>query len=323
MTLGPFRVCGCRHADRIAIGRWTAETSLVVDLREPEGVLARVDDALRQLREGGDVEGDARDLAVVLVEAISESGPLEMAVSPARWLATQRKVNENLARLPEASPTMRLAFIGRALESLRRTFRRAARMARWRSRFGYSSRVPWLVFAAFSVLLIAATLILESLGQGRFTIALLAPAFVIELLFYVCLVHVVRAASDTGVGRAAAEQLAPTERWLLSCRLKHGGVLIATDRRLLAAGRKLGSGPPRLLWSTAYNDIRAVRNPKVRNYTIRDRQTNHHGVLRGIWFGVLNDYQCDHEEALLAILSRRTPAGTLESSTRMQPPVYQ
>ena len=37
---------------------------------------------------------------------------------------------------------------------------------------------------------------------------------------------------DPALVLLSTEQLAPTERWLLSCRLKHGGVLIATDRRL-------------------------------------------------------------------------------------------
>jgi hypothetical protein len=293
----------------------------VFDLREPEDVLESLDDALRDLERDPAKERDGRELAVALVEAIAASGPLEMGVSPETWMATQRKVNEGLARLPKVDQVYAEGLTTLALRRLRRTFRRARRRGRWRSRFGYSPRAPWVALAALSLLLVAATVTIESLAHGEFTPLYFLPAFVLEMILLAVLTPAVVLASDAAVARVTAEQVAPSERWLLACRLKSRGVLIATDQRLVAAGPVRATGTPKLLWSSTYGDVRAVGNPKLRQYTVRDGQTTHVIQARAIW--PLDDYQADRESALLAILSRRTPAGAVKSTTRHDPPSYQ
>lgn len=286
----------------------------MLDLREPEDVLASINDALRRLDEDPASEGDGRELAVALVEAIADSGPLEMCVSPDMWMASQRTVNEKLARLPKLNETQAWGSTMLALRRLRRTFRQARRRGRWRSRFGYSARAPWVVLASLSLLLATATVTIESVAHGRFIAGSFFVVPVLEMLFLFVSTPPVVLASDSAVARVTAEQVAPAERWLLACRLKGGGVLVATDRRLVAARPLRATGTPKILWSSAYGDIRAVGNPQLRQYTVLDAETTHLIRARAIW--PLDDYQADHESALLAILKHRTRAGTVASTTR-------
>jgi hypothetical protein len=247
----------------------------VLDLREPEDVLDSIKDALQGLEEDPARERKARELAAALVEAIADSGPLEMSVSPDMWMATQQSLNETLAKPPKVDQTNAWTLTTLALWRLRKTFRQARRRGRWRSRFGYSARAPWVALAALSLLIVAATVTIESLAHGRFTPTWFLPALVLELVLLAFSKEIVVLASDTAVARVTAEQVAPSERWLLACRLKGGGVLIVTDKRLVAAGPVRAAAAPKPLWSSVYGDVLAVDNPKLREYTVRDAHMTH------------------------------------------------
>src|SRR5207244_1222340 len=115
--------------------------------------------------------------------------------------------------------TLSLSYAVLALRRLRCAFMRAAWTARWRSRFGSSPRAPWVALGALSVLVVAATLIVESFAQGGFKPVLLLVALVFEMILFIVSVRSVVVASDAAVGRATAERVAASERRLLSCRL--------------------------------------------------------------------------------------------------------
>jgi hypothetical protein len=74
-------------------------TALMIDLSEPGAVLARLADARRRFEKGARVPTAVQDLLVELDRALTESGPLELGVSPRRWVRTQARMSGLVASL--------------------------------------------------------------------------------------------------------------------------------------------------------------------------------------------------------------------------------
>ena len=61
----------------------------MIDVRDPEAVLAKLVNAQRRFEKGGGVPVAVHDLLVELEGALADSGPFELDVSPDRWLGVR------------------------------------------------------------------------------------------------------------------------------------------------------------------------------------------------------------------------------------------
>jgi hypothetical protein len=63
----------------------------MVDLRAPDRVLAELMDARRQFEKGAAAPIAVEDRLVELADALTDSGPLELGVSPRRWVRVREE----------------------------------------------------------------------------------------------------------------------------------------------------------------------------------------------------------------------------------------
>ena len=123
-------------------------------MRNPTDVMVRIKRRSRRPRKGGGVPGATRELLVELSEAVGDSGPLEMGISPRRWLRAHEELNRAVQSLDDDRVEVQVADAERGLRAARRVFRLAAWSARWRKWFGGSRRALRIQVGAL-VLLIA------------------------------------------------------------------------------------------------------------------------------------------------------------------------
>ena len=124
------------------------QTAHMVDLRAPDQVLAELADARRQFEKGAAAPVAVPDRFVELADALADSGPLELGVSPRRWVRTQGTMRATVAALQQSpngplSATQAKEAMGR----LRRLMRLAAWSSRWRVRTRASRWAPFALFA--------------------------------------------------------------------------------------------------------------------------------------------------------------------------------
>jgi hypothetical protein len=79
--------------DNATLGVWPSSRRLgklvdMVDVLDAKAMLARLHDAQRRFEKGAPVPLAARELLDELVDALADSGPLELQVSPGAWLAS-------------------------------------------------------------------------------------------------------------------------------------------------------------------------------------------------------------------------------------------
>ncbi len=284
------------------------QTARVVDLREPNTVLRTLADAKRRAEKGAPASITVRDLLAELGDALADSGPLELGVSPRRWVRAQARASGMVANRQDATAARDTDRSAPTMRELRSVFRPAARSARWRVLMRDSRWAPFVLFVLLSALLAVATWLIESLAEGQFSARMFAPAIPIELFFFLLSAAWLWSATEAVVARDIAGQLAPEERWLLNCRMHGGWVVIATDQRVLAAKRRRELVGPRLLWSVPYAEVTSFSSLEVKNRRVT---LNAGGQVQQIDLRALEvidggiDYQKYHHKALLMILRRR------------------
>lgn len=298
------------HPWGVVIDHSATQTKVVVDLREPGGVVLQLDDARRRFEKGGPTPVAVRDLLVKLADELADSGPLELGVSPRRWLRARDAASRAVARLQsDGMAGQSAATVG--VRELRRIFTRAARAARWRAH-GLSSPRSWVVlFASIYLVLFCATYLAVSLAHGSFAARWLAPGVTLPLVAMMLSVWFwlprLQLALELHTALATAAMLAPEERPLFGARLRSGRrFAIATDRRVVLVQRRPRDSAIDLDWSLPYARItsfttqRKGRGDKAPTCVILNAGSQGYEIdLRG------EGYQLAHDKGLLAILGRR------------------
>jgi hypothetical protein len=252
---------------------------------------------------------------VELVHAIGDSGPLEMGISPKRWL----RAREGAKRVDDGSlddrPEVQVRDAKRGLRTTRRAFRLAAWSARWRKWFGGSRRALRIQAGVLWLVAIGVGTAGESLVQGAFR-----PVYLLAGLVLAMLVSWLTGLSETSLrlqdaaqARAAARDLAGGERALLAGRLasrigRGVQLVIATDTHVLTVGQERGQ-PWKQLRRVPYAQITsfgADEKAEPRSVTLSGAEREL--LLEYLWRvgDGRGDYQSEQRKALLAILERRT-----------------
>ena len=247
------------HLLRVASTAAPDQTGHVVDLRAPDRVLAELADARRQFEKGGPTPVVVRDRLLELADALADSGPLELGLSPRRWVETQSTVTEIVARL-QRNPTDLLSATraGQAIGRLRRLMRSARWSSRWRARTRGSPRAPVILFALCALIVTGLTWLIESLAHGQSSGRWLLPALpIVTIFFFACMSSIWRA-REAAQARELAATIAPTERPLAYCRMPSRQFAVATDQRVLAINLPSARHGSRALWSMPYAQIIAI-----------------------------------------------------------------
>jgi hypothetical protein len=288
------------------------QTTCVVDVREPEAVLAKLADARRRFEEGGGVPIAVHDLLVELDGAIAGSGPFELDVSPRRWVRIQTRMSGLVESLNDATAQESAARAQKALRQLRRLFKRGRRSRRLRAPFNDARWVPFTLLALYFVLLgggIWLVGLVVSHRHSNLAAVMLSLMFVFFLIFFFVFIGVTKHATRGAGDRKLAAMHAPEERRLFASRPQSRELVVATDERVFAvsAPRRLSRSRP--LWSVPYARITYVRPEKGANVR---RVTLHAGAgtqwVEWRWSDVGSDDSDPHkdeQQALLMILGRR------------------
>jgi hypothetical protein len=303
---------GLAGAERgVALPAAPDQTGHMVDLGAPDRVLAELADERRQFEKGAAAPIGVRDRLVELADALTDSGPLELGVSPRRWVRAERRFSD-LVGDAQQNPTGPLSAT-RAKEAIgvfRRLMRLSAWSSRWRARTRGSRWATSALFAFCAVGLAGLTWLIESLAHGQSSARWLLPGLLIVTIFFFASMSSIWRATEAARARELAAKAAPTERHLAYCRMPGRRFLIATDQRVLAINLPSVRNSSRALWSMPYSQISSFERGPKRN----DRWVTLHagGMVEQIEVRILGDdnqgydYQKYHQEALLAILSRRT-----------------
>jgi hypothetical protein len=140
------------------------------DLRAPDRILVELADARRQFEKGAAAPVAVRDRLVELAGALADSGPLELGVSPRRWLRAQAKLSALVGVSRDDAPPGQLtaARARKALRQLRRLMRLSAWSARWRKWTHGSRWAPFVLFAVAGLLVISVIWLTISFARGGF-----------------------------------------------------------------------------------------------------------------------------------------------------------
>jgi hypothetical protein len=232
------------------------ETLYVIDVREPEAVLAKLADAQRRFEKGGGVPVAVHDLLVELDGALADSGPFELDVSPDRWLGVQAQMRDLVQRLKYAPGGQEGAARARkVLGQLRRLFKRERRLRRWRAPFKDSRWLPVALCASWGAVF-GGTFWLSASGPHSNSVAVLL-ALPLVFFFLSLLVSIVRTPQAVGAAgdRRLSAMHAPEERSLFASRLPRRQLVIATDQRVFVVSAPRRLSRSRLLWSISYDRI--------------------------------------------------------------------
>lgn len=108
----------------------SSETWAVLDLRDPEAVVRRLEDAMRSFERGGAVPVDVRELLHEFAEALAESTPYEAGLLSGPELVLARKrAARGVERLGDDRLTVQCREAKRALGGLRQIYESHARAA--------------------------------------------------------------------------------------------------------------------------------------------------------------------------------------------------
>ena len=88
--------CEIRHRGCVVISPTGVQTSVMVDVRKPALVVASLREAPERFEKGGTVPVAVSRLLGEVADALADSGPLELGVSPRRWLRAQARANPYL-----------------------------------------------------------------------------------------------------------------------------------------------------------------------------------------------------------------------------------
>jgi hypothetical protein len=280
------------------------QNALPIDVRKPEVVLRKITDATRRLEKGGSARSAAQELAAELFDAVADSGPLELGISPRSWLRAQAKAGSWKRTLRFAADADTPA-VRRALADLRRIFRRGDWSRRWRRQFDNPKHGPWALFALGSGFLIGATWLGEALAHGQIAARWVLPGLLFAFIFFLITALARQRGLDAAVAREIAAAVVPRERWLCNMRMPRQHVVIATDQRLLIAIPARNRRGAEIVWSATYDDISSVGDSKM-CLTVHSAEGPQTLERRDLAWLEDGDYQRSNQEALLAILRRRS-----------------
>jgi hypothetical protein len=296
------------------------QTTCVIDVREPEAVLAKLADAWRGFEKGAGVPTAVHDLFVEIDSAIADSGPFELDVSPGRWVRIRTRMSESVERLNDAPAQESAARARIMLRQLQRIFRRGRRLRTWRARF---NAARWMPFAplTFFVLLGGGIWLIGSHRHSSHAAVLLALLLVFFFLSFLVSIGLAQQATRAAGDRKLAAMHAPEERCLFASRLPRRQRVMATDQRVFAVSAPRRLTRSRRLWSVPYARIIYVSDREEANAR---RVTLHAGadtqpVEWRWWIGVDtgdSDSHKDDPQALLMILDRRLASPPRTDSRR-------
>ena len=231
------------------------ETLYVIDVGEPEAVLAKLVDAQRRFEKGGGVPVAVHDLLVELEGALADSGPFELDVSPDRWLGVQAQMRDLVQRLKHAPAQESAARARKALGQLRRLFKHGRRVRRWRAPFKDSRWLPFALCASWGAVF-GGMFWLSTSGPHSNSVAVLLTVLVV-FFFLSFLFSIVVTPQEVGAAgdRKLAAMHAPEERCLFASRLPRRQLVIATDQRVFVVSAPRRLSRSRLLWSISYDRI--------------------------------------------------------------------
>jgi hypothetical protein len=232
------------------------QTTCVIDVREPEAVLAKLAEARRRFAKGGGVPTAVHDLLVELAGAIAESGPVELDVSPGRWVRIQTRMSGVVESLNGASAQESAARARKALRQLRRVFKWRRRLRWWRAPLNDVRWLPSALFACY-LAIFAGTTWLPHRHTGV-TALLFGLLFVFLLFSFPVSIVVTQRATSAAGGRKLAAMHAPEERCLFASRLRRRQLVIATDQRVFAVSAPIPLTRSQPLWSLPYSRITSV-----------------------------------------------------------------
>ena len=300
----------------------------MIDVGEPEAVLAKLVDAQRRFEKGGGVPVAVHDLLVELEGALADSGPFELDVSPDRWLGVQAQMRDLVQRLKHAPAQESAARARKALGQLRRLFKHGRRVRRWRAPFKDSRWLPFALCASWGAVF-GGMFWLSTSGPHSNSVAVLLTVLVV-FFFLSFLFSIVVTPQEVGAAgdRKLAAMHAPEERCLFASRLPRRQLVIATDQRVFVVSAPRRLSRSRLLWSISYDRINGATPYNAANArSVKIVAWEHRGgaapvldLTRGVewrWSAFWSDlgtksnskdnYE-DEQKALVVIVNRRVSA---------------
>jgi len=299
----------------------------VIDVREPSQVVSRIAAALREFDTRGPAPTSVRRLLVGLNDALADSGPVELRITPHHWIAAQTTALGGLAA-SIGNPWDGVA-IKRALRDLRKTFRESARVQRHEAKLSslLAGVIAFGLCGLFAILIVVGSATDVSskdsiwrdsstgkfdAGQGIGTIVVCTLVFgLFAGLPYAKLVDPLLRARRN---RALAARLDPGERLLHALKTRDGEVLIATDERILLAGPGNNGDAPHARWSLGYADISSFSGRRDgrtgRRVTFQSGMCVFEVSLKGRRVPKVE------EKVLLAILQHRVSRGSSRQDRR-------
>lgn len=300
----------------------------MIDVREPEAVLAKLTDAQRRFETGGGVPVAVHDLLVELEGALADSGPFELDVSPDRWLGVQAQMRALLAGLKYAPAQESAARARKALGQLRRLFKHGRRLRRWRAPFNDSRWLPVALCVSWGAMFGGWFWLSASRPHSNSAAVLLTVIVVFFFLSFLFSVVATPQAVGAAGDRKLAAMHAPEERSLFASRLPSRQLVIATDQRVFVVSAPRRLSRSRLLWSLSYDRINDAtprnaangRSVKLRAWEHRGDAAPVHDLTRGVewrWSAFWSDLGSesnsrdnykDEQQALVVIVNRRVSA---------------
>jgi hypothetical protein len=314
-----------RLTRELVISAGGVQTACVIDVREAEAVLAKLAEARRRFEKGGGVPTAVHDLLVELAAAIAESGPVELDVSPGRWLRIQTRMSGLLESLNNASAQESAARARKALRQLQRVFKRGRRLRTWRARFNDARCVPSALVACYLAIFAGTTWLIGSHRHSGVTAVLLSLLSLFLLFSFFVSIVVTRRATIAAGGRELAAMHAPEERCLFASRLPRRQLVIATDQRVFAVSAPLRLRRSQPLWSLPYSRITSVapaKDSNARHVTLHARADTDSVVWPVVWSWSTGAESGDsdphkaEQQALLMIVGRRLPSPPRTGSRR-------
>jgi hypothetical protein len=261
----------------------------MVDVLDAKPMFIRLRDAQGRFERGAPVPLAARELLDELVDALADSGPLELQVTPEAWLASIKSAEAGIAAADDGTSP--------------KSVRRAMRSIRELKRFFGGRHLTWYDFLFLPVGLAVVIWVLPLvvvfvLIEKRYVPDARKVAVGLEMPDRLLFAHAVRAARSEVQSAARARLGAYVHP-----------VLIATDRRVVLAQppseRPARFGQHRFAvgWEVAYRHIRSFSSKTIQRGDAEEESVSIQTSEREITY----ELPSSAGKALAGILKRRIP----------------
>jgi hypothetical protein len=268
-----------------------ARLVVMIDICDAATMVTRLREAERQFEKGAPVPHAASELLDELLDALADSGPLELHVTPEAWLGSIRSAERGIAAADDGSSPKSVRRAKRSIRELKRLFgaRDSAREV--------LLLLPLVLLAILMLPLVLAVMLIERLTR-RYVPDARKVATELGLPDRLLFAHAVKAARSEVKSTARARSGAYVHP-----------VLVATDRRLVLAQSPIevpvGSGQQRFAvgWEIPYCRIRSFATETIFRGDDEREVVTIQAAEREIIYKMPNGAG----KALAAILSRRAP----------------